>query len=61
MKSLNCHKIDESAYFVVDSIGYFNQIAPFDLQMATQTITNASASNLAEENNGYDDEKEQHS
>ena len=32
-------KIEEGAYFVVDTSSYFNQISPFDLMLATQTIS----------------------
>lgn len=39
MKSATVQKIDEGAYFIVDNLGYFNQITRFDLMLATQTIS----------------------
>ena len=32
-------KIQEGIYFVVDTLGYHNSITPFDLTLATQTIS----------------------
>ena len=39
MKLATVQKIDEGAYFIVDNLGYFNQITRFDLMLATQTIS----------------------
>ena len=39
MNSKAVKKIHEGAYFIVDTLGYFNQITPFDLALATQTIS----------------------
>lgn len=42
MKSLGINKIDEGAWFVVDTLAYMNQITYFDLGVATQTISSGS-------------------
>lgn len=39
MNSVAVKKIEEGAYFIVDTLGYFNQITPFDLTLALQTVS----------------------
>ena len=39
MNSVAVKKVKEGAYFVVDTMGYFNQITPFDVALASQTIS----------------------
>lgn len=39
MNSVAIKKITEGAYFIVNMLGYTNQITPFDLGLATQTIS----------------------
>ena len=49
MKTIGAKKISEGAYFIVDTVSYHNQITPFDLVLATQTILSTSSSQDNEE------------
>lgn len=39
MKSMAIKRLSEQAIFVVDTLGYNNQISTLDLRLATQAIT----------------------
>jgi len=39
-------KIADGAYFVLDTLGYMNQITPFDLTMANQTVSGGLGADL---------------
>jgi len=42
MRSTGVKKISEGAYFVVDTLAFRNQVIPFDLALATQTISSVA-------------------